>query len=76
MVNANMLKGFIATNGLTIEKMARDIGINPATFYKKINGQSDFYCHEIVDICRILHIKDPIPIFLPKNLRKRKKLKT
>ena len=70
MVNANMLKGFIATNGLTIEKMAKDMGINPATFYKKINGQSDFYCHEIVDICRILHIKDPIPIFFADELTK------
>jgi predicted transcriptional regulator len=70
MINANMLKGHIVTNGLTVKKIAKIIGIDAATLYRKINGQSDFYCHEIIDICRILNIKDPIPIFFADKLTK------
>ena len=69
MTNVNLLKAKVVENGTTIEKIARNIGIDPATFTRKMYGKnSDFYCHEIVDICRLLHISDPVPIFFASEL--------
>jgi hypothetical protein len=35
------------------------------TINKKINNQVEFTVNEIIDACKILKIKNPIPIFLP-----------
>lgn len=67
-MNANLLKGIIVANGLTCKEMAAKIGIDEATFYRKINGQSDFFLGEIVKMCNILKITDPTPIFFAKQL--------
>ena len=67
-MNANLLKGTIVANGLTCKEMADKIGIDEATFYRKINGKSDFFLGEIIKICKILKITDPTPIFFAKEL--------
>lgn len=39
MVNSAKLKGLIAENGLSQAQVARNIGMNPKTFYQKmLNG--------------------------------------
>ena len=69
MINANLLKAKIVENGTTIESVAKGIGIDPATFSRKMYGKSsDFYCHEIIDICKFLGIRDPVPIFFANEL--------
>ena len=71
MINVNLLKAKIVEKGTTIENVARSIGIDPATFSRKMyNKSSDFYCHEIVDICKLLCIRDPMPIFFADELTK------
>ena len=69
MINVNLLKAKVVENGTTIENVARQIGIDPATFSRKTYGKSsDFYCHEIVDICKVLNVRDPIPNFFANEL--------
>ena len=67
-MNANLLKGCIVSCGLTVKQVADKIGIGETTFYRKMNGQSDFYREEISKICDILSISDPVPIFFAKQL--------
>lgn len=40
----------------SVEAIAKKIGISKASFYRKMNGQSDFYRKEILDICACLHL--------------------
>lgn len=68
MINTNLLKSTIVKNGLTIEKVAKKMDVNQSTLSRKINGISDFYCHEIIDICKILKIANPMPIFFDGEL--------
>lgn len=41
MVNLNKLKGKIVENGYSIEAVAKRIGINKSTFYRKMNENGD-----------------------------------
>lgn len=69
MTNVNLLKAKVVEKGTTIENVARSIGIDPATFSRKMYGKSsDFYCHEIIDICKVLSIRDPVPYFFASEL--------
>ncbi len=43
MINVNKLKGKIVENGLSITELARKIGINRSTFYRKINDSGDTF---------------------------------
>lgn len=67
-MNVNLLKGTIIAKGFTIKQISEIIGIDETTFYRKMNGQSDFYCGEIKKICDILHLSDPTPIFFDELL--------
>ena len=61
--------------GLTNEEVAKKLSINQATYYRKKRGFSDFYREEIRIITDLLNLspEDVNYIFLPINLRKRKK---
>ncbi len=54
MINHNVMFGLMRMRGLTVEDVAKHIGISKAAFYRKMNGKSDFYRKEIVDICSVL----------------------
>lgn len=43
MVNVNKLKGKIVENGLTIERVAAEIGIDKATVYRKLNNSGESF---------------------------------
>ena len=45
-------------------QLARRLGINPATLYRKINGRSDFYLWEVSAICQALDIPRAEQLFL------------
>lgn len=46
-------KGLLARKGLSVENVARLLGISPSTLYRKMTGQSDFYLNEIQKIYEI-----------------------
>lgn len=48
--NPNMLKAKIAEHGLKSYELAAIIGINKATLYKKMHGQSEFNRREMSKI--------------------------
>ena len=52
MFSVNEFNALLAKHGKTREEVAVIIGINPATLYRKINGQSDFTRHEIQAISK------------------------
>lgn len=58
MINTNKLKGKMAENGFTQEKLANALGISHHTMNRKILGTSEFTVGEVVKICEILKIND------------------
>lgn len=55
MVNINKLKGKIVENGLTIGKLAKEIGLDRSTLYRKINNDGEtFSIREANLICSVL----------------------
>ena len=52
----------------TCEDVAKAIGINTSTLYRKINGQSEFTRAEIQKICEVLHLDSPMDIFFTNEL--------
>ena len=50
MVNINKLKGKIVENGLTIEKLADNIGIDRSTLYRKINNKGETFTLKEADL--------------------------
>lgn len=63
MFNKQMLKAQMVLKGFSGEKIAKELQINPSTFYRKMNDDGDFSRSEIVKICEILDIKEPNEIF-------------
>ena len=43
-------------SGLTIEEIARYLGINPVTVYRKSNGESEFTLSELITLKKILNL--------------------
>lgn len=62
-MKANKLIGLIAERGLSQAKVARAIGIRPETFYRKIKT-GVFGTDEVQKMILLLHIDDPVDIFL------------
>ncbi len=51
------LKRTLAAMGLTYKDVADVIGVTPSTVQLKINGQSDFYISEQMEICEAFGIE-------------------
>jgi AraC-like DNA-binding protein len=58
MVNVNKLKGKIVEKELSIEKVARQMGLHPATLYRRINQDkgTTFTIGEALAIVEILDL--------------------
>lgn len=57
MVDTKQLKEALKSNGVTIEKAANAIGINPATFYRRINhGGERFTVSEVGKLADLLNM--------------------
>lgn len=66
MVNINKLKGKIVENGVTLEKLAAEIGMDRATMYRKIKaGGENFSIKEADLIVKSLRLnkEDAVNIF-------------
>ncbi|MEC1024399.1 helix-turn-helix domain-containing protein [Bacillus paralicheniformis] len=55
MVNVNKLRGKIVENGMSIGELAKKIGIDRSTFYRKLNSNGEtFSIKEANLICDVL----------------------
>lgn len=63
MFDHKKFKAELIIKGKNMKDVANMLGINEATLYRKINGNSDFYRREIQLICDYLDIEDPSNIF-------------
>lgn len=55
-MRANKLKGKIIEKGLSIEKVAEMIGINKATFYRKLSHFDKFTVGDVLAIKKVLSL--------------------
>jgi transposase-like protein len=65
MFQKNEFKAEVVRRGLSLDEVAKAIGINPASLHRKMNGTSDFYRGEIEQIIKLLGLngEDVIRIF-------------
>ena len=65
MFEKNEFRAAVVRNGMTIEELAKCIGINAATLHRKMSGVSDFTRMEINRICKVLDLTndDMVKIF-------------
>ncbi len=65
MFNKNLFRSEVVKAGMTLEQVAQFMGINIATLYRKINGESDFTRNEIAMFksCLGLNMKSVDAIF-------------
>lgn len=70
MFDRNKFKYIVSIRGYTLEKVADEIGVNPATLYRKMNGVSDFTRAEMQLIRNLLDlsIKEADDIFFARKL--------
>lgn len=55
MVNVNKLKGKIVEKGMTVEQLARKMGVNKSTIYRKLNNAGETFTIKDANlICSIL----------------------
>ena len=57
-MNVNKLKGKIIEKGLNVEKMAKLIGTNRATLYRKLNASDKITIGEAIKIKNILGLTE------------------
>lgn len=70
VVNTNLLKGRITSEGYTQQRLAPLVGMSANSLNAKVNGRKKFDTEEAVRICHALRINDPIEkcdIFLSHN---------
>ena len=56
LVNANLLRGKMVSNGYTQDSLARKMKISKNTLSAKINGKSQFDLEEVLLLCELLSI--------------------
>lgn len=60
--NRKLLAQMVLRNVKT-EEVAKELGINPATFYRKLNKDREFTRSEIQKLIEFLDIENPMDIF-------------
>ena len=58
------LKGKMTEARISQAKMAEYLEISPQSLNSKLNGRNSFTLEEVIKISEILHLKDPVDIFL------------
>lgn len=54
--------------GYNMRQIAEELGIDVATLYRKMRGESDFFRGEIQKLCEILEFENPMEIFFTSEL--------
>lgn len=68
MFHKNKLKAQMALLGVTAKDLAKELDINEATFYRKMQRDGDFTRKEINTIIQVLQITNPEEIFFAEEL--------
>lgn len=68
MFNRKAFQLAVVAADTTYEDVAKAIGINASTLYRKISGQSEFTRAEIQKICEVLNLDSPMDIFFTDEL--------
>ena len=68
MFNRKAFQLAVISADTTYEDVAKAIGINASTLYRKISGQSEFTRSEIQSICEVLKLDSPMDIFFTDEL--------
>jgi len=70
MIDIKQLKAEMLIKDIRVPGLAREIGIDKVTFYRKLSGKSEFTISEIYRIIEILKIPDEkvIAIFFKKKV--------
>ncbi len=63
-----LLEYEIKSKGLSIKEYCDYIGIDKTTYYRKVNGKSEFTQSEIQKSIDLLDLGDPTPIFFVKKV--------
>lgn len=63
MFDKRKLQAQMVLKGKNAEWLAKVLGMNTATFYRKMNNNGDFSREEIQKIILVLDISDPMDIF-------------
>lgn len=56
MINSNLLKGLIVTNGKSMSEMAKALDINKTTLWRKISGKATLTHREILKLKESLNL--------------------
>lgn len=62
-MNGNLLKAKIVEKGYTQQKLAKEVGMSGNSMYRKVAGKREFTLSEVVAICDVLEIHNPVEIF-------------
>lgn len=65
-MNSNELKALVVKKGKTMKGLAEYLNISIPTLYKKMNGTSDFYRHEMIRVAEYLDEENLNYIFFDK----------
>lgn len=68
MFNLNKFKAQMALRGMTGREVSQKMGINEATFYRKLKDNGNFNRQEINNLIDILGIESPEEIFFADEL--------
>ena len=60
MIKTDELKAIIASKGLKMKFIAEQLGLSYYGFILKLDNKNEFKMSEVVALCRLLDINDPI----------------
>ena len=64
MVNTKLYYTRCRTLGLTQTGVAREIGINRSSLYRKVHNDENLTALQILDLMDVLELENPVPILL------------
>lgn len=67
MFDKKRLQAQMVLKDINAEELSEQLGINPSTFYRKMNNDGDFSRSEIEKMIIILEINDPVFVFFDNN---------
>ncbi len=68
MFDEKKFRAALVLKGISLSEVAKAMGINVVTLYRKMSGESDFYRNEIQKFCELTGIENPSDIFFADEL--------
>lgn len=62
-MDKDLLFYYIRKSGLSVKALCDSIKMPRSTFYRKVNGESEFTLSEMQDIADAVNVKNPTEIF-------------